>query len=536
MLPKAAKPDWFVIPRSWSREIDTLRKSPQIMFLSESKAAVHLSHLPLIAHRSEVQQTIAALGAPQISRTVSQDNLSTTTLRHLEALSAAGITPRAHQLDIPRFVSTRRGALIGDQMRVGKTASALLCHEPSNGKLIVVAPLPTREGWLRWINATFPNTNTFVARGKEYDPAVQEADTIFINYDILSYWRPLVTLPIGLVVFDEAHLLSNHTAQRSASALMLATKAQKTLLLSGTPLWNKPVNLWTLCNLIAPGAFGSYDDFGSRYGAPEQTMYGRVYKGVSNAEELEARFSSIQIARSWKDVSDNVPAIERSTETIPLSQAQLDQIDRAVFSVKATPGKGVKAFLAELARYRKALGKVKAKTAIEWLQCVNEPVVVWAWHKEVAKDIAEGCHGYLVTGDTPPEERATIFEMWAKENRPLVMSISVGQVGLDLSHARLALFCEVDWTPAVLAQTEMRVFSPVRPMAVVYLVADHPSEQTMIKALWRKIDNAHQIGVAASEGAIDVLCEAFGIGIRDADKLAALGNLDRLMADALSSQ
>lgn len=536
MLPKAAKPDWFVVPRSWAREIDNLRKSPQILFLSESKAAVHLSHLPLIAHRSEVQQTIAALGAPQISRAVKTDDLSTTVLGHLKALAAAGITPRAHQLDIPRFVATRRGALIGDFMRVGKSLSSLLCHDPSAGKLLVVAPLPTREGWLRWIKAMFPNTSTFVARGKEYDPAASEAGVIWINYDILTYWRPLVTLPLGLAIFDEAHLLSNHAAQRSSAALSLATKAQKTLLLSGTPLWNKPVNLWTLCNLIAPGAFGSYDDFGCRYGAPEQTMYGRVYRGVSNAEELEARFSSIQIARSWKDVSDNVPAIERSTETVPLSQAQLDQIDRAVFSVKAAPAKGKKAFLAELARYRKALGKVKAKTANEWLQCVNEPVVVWAWHKEVAKEIAEGCHGYLVTGDTPPEERANIFEAWAKENRPLVMSISVGQVGLDLSHARLALFCEVDWTPAVLSQTEMRVFSPVRPMAVVYLVADHPTEQTIVKALWRKLDNAQQIGVASSEGAIDVLCEAFGIGVTDFDKLAATGDLDRLLVDVLSTQ
>lgn len=531
MLPAAARDDWFVIPRTWTSEIAALKKSPQIQFLSETKAAVHVSHLPLIAHRSEVSATLDAIGRPQISREADYTGLPSSTSQALEALSAAGITPRPHQLDVPRFVKKRRGALIGDMMRVGKTAASLLSHDPGRGKLIVVGPLSTREGWLKWIRSAFPQLSVFVAKGKEFDPGCVEADVVWIHYDILAAWNALGTLPIGTLIFDEAHLLSNAGARRTAAATMISTRAGKVLLLSGTPLWNKPVNLWTLCNLIAPGAFGTHGAFGGRYGAPEQTKYGIQYRGVSNGDELKARFGALQIARSWTDVIGHLPEIDRTTEIVTISDAQRDQIEKAVWSVKAAPLKGVKAFLAELGRYRKAVGKVKGQAAVEWLERVNEPTVVWAWHKDVAKLIAEGAHGYLVTGDTPPEERVQIFEEWNRDSRPLVITISVGQVGLDFSHARLALFAEVDFTPAVIGQAEMRVFSPSRPMAATYLIADHDVERTIIASLQKKLENAGKVGVASAEGAVDVIAEAFSIPRGSVEALAAQGDLDRLLGD-----
>jgi hypothetical protein len=165
----------------------------------------------------------------------------------------------------------------------------------------------------------------------------------------------------------------------------------------------------------------------------------------------------------------------------------------------------------------------------------GEPVVVWAWHRDIAAKISEsiadaGHCSYCTSGDEGIDAREAIINTW-KAGKPaaLVCTISIGQVAIDLSYARQAVYAEVDWTPATVAQSEMRVFSPDRPMSVTYIVADHEVDRQLVNALQTKCMNALAIGVPAADTAVDVIANAFGVKGSDA------GSIDRLMEAVLAS-
>ena len=113
-------------------------------------------------------------------------------------------------------------------------------------------------------------------------------------------------------MLDEAHYLVNKGTRRSNAVVLLASRAQKVLALTGTPIWDMPADLWNVIGMLAPGAWGSYWDFGYRYGLPVETGYGTEFSGSSNKEELTARLSEVMIRRLWKDVQSDLPPISRN--------------------------------------------------------------------------------------------------------------------------------------------------------------------------------------------------------------------------------
>src|SRR4029077_2407382 len=103
--------------------------------------------------------------------------------------------------------------------------------------------------------------------------------------------------PIGTLVLDEAHMLTNRNSRRSRAAVFLASRAERVICATGTPIWNMPPDLWHVLGLVAPGAFGDYYSFGNRYGKPEVTEYGTRFTGISNEDELSLRLSEVMLRR-----------------------------------------------------------------------------------------------------------------------------------------------------------------------------------------------------------------------------------------------
>lgn len=123
---------------------------------------------------------------------------------------------------------------------------------------------------------------------------------------------------------------------------------------------------------------------------------------------------------------------------------------------------------------------------------------------------------FLVTGNASATLRNRVLHDWRHSPRGvLVITIAVGQVGIDLSHARHAIFAEEDWTPATMAQAEMRTFSAERPMSVSYLVADHWLDRKIVRALIEKCRNAGKLGLPAADSAIHLIEEALDLDVQD---------------------
>jgi SWI/SNF-related matrix-associated actin-dependent regulator of chromatin subfamily A-like protein 1 len=479
-----------------------------------TSVTVHRSHLPLLNAASALHYLTRVDGSGWSARD--------------ERTKALGFKLRTTQHQAIDFITARRGTLLADEQRLGKTLTCLMSHDPSSGPLVIVAPLSTRAVWLGWIRRLFQGIKPSVLVGKKIDPTKLKAPIVFVHYDIVHQWQAV--MPVGTFVMDEAHLLANQKSRRSKGSALLASLAEKVIAATGTPVWNRPANLWNIIGILEPGAWGSYYEFGYRYGGPEHNGYAVEFNGISNEEELHARLSEIMIRRLWKDVQKDLPPISRNILVAEVDEhvsRRLDIIAAAIMAERRSTA-------ANLAKYRSALVSIKHKVIVDEARKVlarNEPLVIWTWHKAVAADIAEtlGDSALLIHGDISPSEREDRMEAWRSSPTPkaLVSTMAVAQVGIDLSHAHIALFAELDYTPAVLAQAEMRTFAPERPMNVSYVVANHFVDQRIVRALLSKFNSTDPLGLASATDAIDALRDAM-----EGPKVAP--DMDRFLDDILA--
>lgn len=482
--------------------------------------SVHRTHLPLIDH--EAAQRILDQREPMKYLATWLDRDAWTAER--------GFKLRVTQQQAIDFVNARPGVLIGDEMRLGKTVSAIMAHDPSSGPFFVIAPLSTRAVWLGWLNKIFPEhaDNIGVITGHEYNAETLTKPIVFGHYDVIHKWMAL-GLKIGTCVFDEAHLLTNPGANRSQAAVLLARQAQKVLALTGTPIWNLPPNLWNVLGLVAPGAWGSYHEFARRYGLPVSTAHGNKYTGVSNERELHLRLSEVMIRRRWIDCHDDLPAITRSVVVAEVNDAERKKLDILAGKLKSERTNTI----GNLAAYRRQVTNLKESVVCAEAKKITsrgEPVVIWTWHKDYAERLGKRLeNSFVIHGDIDPTKRDLIMDQWrACPSGILIATMAVAQVGIDLSHARIAIFAEIDYTPAILGQAEMRTYAPDRSMDVIFVVADHIVDQRIVRALVHKLSASDPLGVGAACEAIDALRDAV-IGPVE------VGDLDRMMEDLLAS-
>ena len=113
-------------------------------------------------------------------------------------------------------------------------------------------------------------------------------------------------MPWAGLVFDEAHYLKNHTSARSKLARQLAgqrdaaiaTQEPAVYLLTGTPLTNRPRDLFVLLQLVGHSLGRSFLSFAKRYCAAEKNDYGWKTDGASNLEELTVQLHGVMLRRS----------------------------------------------------------------------------------------------------------------------------------------------------------------------------------------------------------------------------------------------
>jgi hypothetical protein len=410
------------------------------------------------------------------------------------------------------------------------TLACIMSHDPKTGPLVVICPAMVRPVWISWLARVFPDEPIGVLTGHTFDHKVLQNKIVVGHYEILPWWQS--AMRIGTLIFDEAHMLTNRSSKRSKAAIFLSMRAERVIAATGTPIWNMPPDLWNVLGLIAPAAFGGFHEFAHRYGLPVPSAHGTKYTGISNEEELTARLSEVMIRRRWVDVADDLPPITRSVSLVELDDAKRRKLD--LISAMLREAKGASSTIGMLATYREKLSTIKRPAVIKEAETIldrNEPVVIWTWHRALAEQITAdlGSRAFLLTGDVPGDKRDEAIAAWkAHPAAALVCTMAVAQVGLDFSHAHLAIFAEIDYTPAILAQAEMRTYSPLRPMNITYIVADHLVDQRIVLALTRKLSAADPLGVGAANDAISALQFAIHGRPEEAD-------LGKMLDDWLSS-
>lgn len=420
------------------------------------------------------------------------------------------------QEDVRRIVWEMKGrALIASEVGTGKTLTALTAATVLGiDRVLVVCPAGLRLNWKAEIDKWFPEFSSRVC------VLLTGADPIDGTIVITSYelaakrLAELALFAPQVVIVDEAHALKSVTALRTKLLAPFCRRARCCLLLTGTPMLNRPIELWPLLYALRVHGVGRYTDFGVKFAAGVKVRVARGrqawdFSGASNLDELNTLLRPHMIRRRKADVIDQLPEKRRvklAVETGQVDDRTLREQCRAALATHGTPAKAVAAAKARaeselsldgvLAAYR-AVGRAKTKAAGQWIAdnaSRESPLVVYAHHLDTLRDLVADAtkarlRTGLIVGAVPVEERhALVTRFQAGEIDVLLCGISAANSGLTLTRASEMLVVELPWSPLIATQCEGRVhrIGSTRGVTIRYCVSEAAIDRVMWSVLTRK--------------------------------------------------
>jgi SWI/SNF-related matrix-associated actin-dependent regulator of chromatin subfamily A-like protein 1 len=442
-----------------------------------------------------------------------------------------------HQVEGVAFLLKRRRAILADDMGLGKTRQAIIglyVGEPG-GPYLVVCPASVKRNWAREIEAALPDARTQVIAGKS-DGTPLDADWVVVNYDILAaHLDRLGARPWRGIVFDEAHYLRNHQSHRSRHSRAIIAAADEPLVyaLTGTPLTNRPRDLFPLLQLCGHALAKSFLSFAKRYCAAYRTDYGWVTDGASNLEELSVQLQGLMLRRTKDDVLDLPPKLRtwlpvevpEGTGAKEIGDVVRLLLDRSLAG-RPTRGNGGRApvggaeaadrgrLLASLSKARQKLAAAKAAATIAFVEnavAQGEKVIVFSCFDEPLKKLQQhfGDAAVLLTGATPTARRQKLVDRFQADDSVSVFAANIiaGGVGINLTAARQVVFNDLDWVPANHWQAEDRAYriGQTSTVHVTYMTASGTVDDfvsTLLAAKTALVDAVVE-GRALQAGAMD---------------------------------
>ena len=344
----------------------------------------------------------------------------------------------------------------------------------------------------------------------------------------------------GNVLVSNCHKIKTHSSQRCRNVIALAAgdarkedgdgnvkrvhvgKAIPSLVaLSGTPIQNRPAELFTTLHLLDPRKWTSFKSYATKYCGYAKTRWGADTSGATNLDELNTQLKSVMIRRLKRDVLTQLPPKTRSWVEVELN-GKRDEYDRAerdlIAWIRENLGKerAEKASKAEeLARFnylRQLCAKLKMEKAIEWIEDFlesGEKLTLFAEHKDVVHQLKGhfGDQCVVLTGETSQKDRDLAVQRFQNDDsvRLFIGNILAAGEGITLTAASNAAFVELWWTPGALAQCEDRIHrisQDAGSVTIHYLVVPNTIEDEMLSLIQKKwnVLNAVLDGGKGGEG------------------------------------
>jgi len=211
------------------------------------------------------------------------------------------------------------GVLIADEPGLGKTIQAIGISNmvPEIRKVLVIAPATPRLNWKReWLKWDVKGLSVGIVSDRD-TTKWPDTDVVIISFNLVG--AHLENIHAGtwdMLVVDEAHNLKNAKARRTQLILgapeskkgatlipaIPAIPTKRLVLMTGTPIVNFPIDLWTLISAVNPTRWNDFFAYAKRYCNATQGPYGWDFKGASNLDELQAELRASCMVRRTKNV------------------------------------------------------------------------------------------------------------------------------------------------------------------------------------------------------------------------------------------
>lgn len=416
------------------------------------------------------------------------------------------------QLEGARGIYKFRGrALLADEQGLGKTIQALYWIDkiPKCRPVLIICPASVKYNWQTEAMLHF-NMRTEVLEGnlRKKNYRLQE-DVVIINYNILKSWMKVIKKwNPQCIIIDEVQYIKSLLAQRTLHVWELTDQAKSVVGLSGTPMTNRPVELWPVLRAINPKIFPDFKVFAWDFCKPRHhPRYGWMFDGATKTKKLHRILKRrCMIRRLKKNVLPELPTKRRRFACFPLERKAMKVYEEAENNFlgwlrKKSPSRAKKArraqALAKIGYLSRLAAELKLKHTIKWIEeffeCnPGEKLVAFTGHTfvidAVKKHFGDSC--VVIDGRVTGKARHDAvlqFKLNRKKTLFLGNWIAAG-VGITLVTSRTIAALDFPWTPGDLLQGEDRAHRIGQKFKtwVYYLAALGTVEEKKIKVLHRK--------------------------------------------------
>ena len=425
-------------------------------------------------------------------------------------LARAGKSLRAYQRVGVEWLSNCHAGLLLDEQGTGKTIQAL-CAIPCHAAVIVVCPASLRGLWRDEIHAWREDLTAKIEVGSQVKDWPKPGQVLIVSdgsLRVMSTWPAVENL---YLIADECHAYKGRSKRTEAMQLLAANVRRGggwTIGLTGTPLLNRPAELYTIALVFgcARLAFRSWTEYTSLWNC-RKGRFGELVWGKAEPEVREF-LARVSLRRTRAEVMPELP--EKTYQVLPvdLSPLLMKEMNLAWAEdrekIEAWASSDKPPSFEHHSKWRANLAKAKMDSMLEWVKRqeeAQEPCLVFSMHLCPILALGSRPGWKVITGETHPEERTNIVRSFQQgELKGVGLTVRAGGVGITLTRAAFVLFVDESYTPADNAQAEDRAcrYGQKRAVQVTYLVAEHPldkrihqilrAKQKMIDSVLTKVD------------------------------------------------
>jgi SWI/SNF-related matrix-associated actin-dependent regulator 1 of chromatin subfamily A len=405
-----------------------------------------------------------------------------------------------HQIEGIQFLKENKKVILADEMGLGKTIQAIIAAKETRelySMVLVVCPASLKINWKREIERQYPGESVSIAGSRGLPEGMDMVgDWIIINYDILEKRLEQIEAmvdsgTIKTLILDEAHYIKGKSVRAACvvggkvkkkngkvAFAGIAAKMERVYCLTGTPLLNRPIEMFNLLKAIGHKLGMNRSFYAKRYcGAYLKTVMRRYAppirfmdeSGASHLDELQNIIGKSMIRRT-KDQELDLPEKIVSAMDVEINGWWRMSYDMAwdnyleFLRENPDPTKNIESIimarqLVEIQKLKQVCSQAKVGRICEDIKNAVEQdakIIIFSQYTKTIEMLAEHLDGEKIgyvtlTGEKDSEERQKAVDDFQNDKavKVFIANIKAGGVGITLTEASIVMFADMDWSPEI---------------------------------------------------------------------------------------
>lgn len=378
------------------------------------------------------------------------------------------------------------GVCLADDMGLGKTiqilAFLLSYSKYSNKHVLLIVPASLLGNWEREIQKFTPTLDYYIARYVNSDALkIKKAFLTITTYQVSQSLTILYDLDWGITILDEAQAIKNPDTKTAKK--IKSIRRETSIALTGTPIENNLLNLWSVFDFLNPGLLGSESEFRRNYNIKSSKT-----DNVSSLSKIIKPFI-LRRLKTDKKIIDDLPEKNENVLFTELTKKQVVLYKKIVSELEEKKISEENQFsqkrivltailhLKQICNHPSQFtgdedfsifdsGKfVALKELCETIFEKREKALIFTQFKEITeplnnllKDVFHK-EGFVITGDTSNTQRDKYVNEFQDGDVPyMILSLKAAGVGLNLTSATNVIHFDRWWNPAVENQATDRAY------------------------------------------------------------------------------